>query len=114
MCEATDYSFMCSDSYFSVCFGCVCALVDSLLLQQGRDVDVPADGLSVEAAGEQVAGLVLFIPRCTTHHSPVTHSVAAWKPGQPNSAHVKQSDLSIVVWQSNDPLVGRDAYPVHS
>lgn len=44
----------------------------SFLLQQGGDVDVPADGLPVEAAGEQVAGLVLFIPRRATHHSPVT------------------------------------------
>lgn len=86
----------------------------SLLLQQGGDVDVPADGLSVEAAGEQVARLVLFVPCRATHHAPVAHSVAAWKSGQPHSAHVKQSHLSIVVWQSDDPLVGRDAYPVHS
>lgn len=42
------------------------------------------------------------------------HSVAAGKSGQPHSAHVKQSDLSIVVWQSDDPLVGRDAYPERS
>lgn len=39
------------------------------------------------------------------------HSVASWKSGQPHSAHVKQPDLSIVVWQCDDPLVGRDAYP---
>lgn len=106
--------FMCTVSYVTVCFCCVCMSVASLLLQQGRDVDVPADGLSVEAAGEQVARLVLFIPRRTTHHSPVTHSVAAWKSGQPHSTHIKQSDLSIVVWQSDDLLVGRDAYPIYS
>ncbi len=138
--------FTCTVSDFTVCVccGCVCVSAASLLLQQGRDVDVPADGLSVEAAGEQVARLVLFIPRRTTDHSPVTlhthkmfvlmmlidrwnthsfpvhfvprpyHSVAAWKPGQPHSAHVKQADLSIVVRQSDDPLVGRDAYPERS
>jgi len=57
--------------------GCACACVwacsvASLLLQQGGDVDVPANGLSVEATCEQVARLVLFVPRRTAHHSPVT------------------------------------------
>lgn len=99
--------------------GCACACVwacsvASLLLQQGGDVDVPANGLSVEATCEQVARLVLFVPRRTAHHSPVTHSVAAWQPGQPHAAHVEQTDLSVVVWQRDDPLVGRDADPVHS
>lgn len=42
------------------------------------------------------------------------HSVAAWKSGQPHPAHVKQAYLSIVVWQSNDLLVGRDADPERS
>lgn len=42
------------------------------------------------------------------------HSVAARKSGQPHSVQVKQSDLSIVMWQSDDPLVGRDAYPKRS
>lgn len=55
---------------------CVCVRArdsgTSLLLQQCRDVDVPADGLSVKAAGEQVARLVLLVPRCATHHAPVT------------------------------------------
>ena len=44
----------------------------SLLLQQGGDVDVPADGLAVEAAGEQVARLVFLVPGCATNHPPVT------------------------------------------
>lgn len=35
----------------------------SLLLQQGRDVDVPADGLPVKATGEEITGLILFVPR---------------------------------------------------
>lgn len=43
----------------------------SFVLQQGGDVDVPADGLPVEAAGEQVARLVLLVPRRATHHAPV-------------------------------------------
>lgn len=135
--------FMCTASYSTPCF--CCASVASLLLQQGGNVDVPADGLSVEAAGKQVAWLVLFVPSRAAHHSPVTlrkhakharvenefvlmipsdssntrclhtyHSVAARKPGQPHPVHVKQSDLTIVVWQSDDPLVGRDAYPERS
>lgn len=80
-------------SCFTMCYYvCLCVSVASFLLQQCRDVDVPADGLSVEAAGEQVAQLVLIVPRCTTHHTPVSHSVAAWKSGQPHSVHVKQSD----------------------
>lgn len=44
----------------------------SLLLQQGRDVDVPADGLAVEAAGEEVAGGVVLTPGGATHHAAVT------------------------------------------
>lgn len=39
------------------------------------------------------------------------HSVAARQSGQPHPAHVKQPHLSIVVWKSDDLLVGRDAYP---
>lgn len=116
--EATDDS-VCPGSvcvYVSVCMCvcCVCVSVTSFLLQQGGNVDVPADGLPVEATGEEVTRLVLLIPRCTTNHTPVTHPVAARKSGQPHSVHVEQSDLSIVVWQSDDPLVSRDADPVHS
>lgn len=92
----------------------MCRELLSLLLQQSRDVYVPADGLSVEAAGEQVTRLILLVPRCAAHHSSVTHPVAARKSGQPHSAHIEQSHLSIVVRQSNDPVVGRHAYPVHS
>lgn len=44
----------------------------SFLLQQGGDVDVPADGLPVEAAGEQVAGGVVLTPGGAAHHPPVT------------------------------------------
>lgn len=56
-----------------LCVCCVCASsVASFLLQQGGDVDVPADGLAVEAAGEEVTRLVLLVPRCTTNHTPVT------------------------------------------
>lgn len=55
----------------SLCVTDVRASAALLLLQQRRDVDVPADGLSVKATGEQVARLVLFVPRCTTHHAPV-------------------------------------------
>lgn len=44
----------------------------SLLLQQCRDVDVPADGLAVEAAGEQVAGGVVLTPGGAAHHAAVT------------------------------------------
>lgn len=43
----------------------------SLLLQQGRDVDVPADGLAVEATGEQIASLVLLVPGRAAHHTPM-------------------------------------------
>lgn len=43
----------------------------SLLLQQGRDVDVPADGLAVEATGEQITGLVLLVPGRAAHHAPM-------------------------------------------
>ena len=43
----------------------------SLLLQQDRDVDVPADGLPVEAAAEQVAGGVVLAPGGAAHHAPV-------------------------------------------
>lgn len=39
------------------------------------------------------------------------HPVAAREPGQPHAAHVEQSHLSVVVRQSDDPLVGRDADP---
>lgn len=46
----------------------------SFLLQQGGDVDVPADGLPVEAAGEQVAGGVVFTPGGAAHHAAVTLS----------------------------------------
>lgn len=120
----------------SVCILPSAGSVTSLFLQQGRDVDVPANGLAIKAAGEQVARLVLFVPGCATNHPPVTlqdinnisvliparwsflgqsvgshHSVAAWQPGQPHSAHVEQSDLPIVMWKSDDPLVGRDADP---
>ena len=49
----------------------VFACAASLLLQQGRDVDVPADRLSVEAAGEQVARLVLLVPHRAAHHASV-------------------------------------------
>lgn len=44
----------------------------SFLLQQGGDVDVPADRLPVEATGEQVAGGVVFTPGGAAHHAPVT------------------------------------------
>lgn len=39
------------------------------------------------------------------------HSVAAWQPGQPHATHVEQPDLAIVMWKSDDALVGRDADP---
>lgn len=45
---------------------------ESLLLQQGGDVDVPANGLAVEAAGEQVAGGVVLTPGGAAHHAAVT------------------------------------------
>lgn len=44
----------------------------SFLLQQGGDVDVPANGLPVEAACEEVARGVVFTPGGATHHTPVT------------------------------------------
>lgn len=44
----------------------------SLLLQQGGDVDVPTNGLPVKATGEEVAGLILLVPRRAAHHPPVT------------------------------------------
>lgn len=44
----------------------------SLLLQQCGDVDVPADGLAVEAAGEEVAGGVVLTPGGAAHHAAVT------------------------------------------
>lgn len=54
-----------------------------------------------------------FFLRCwlIKHYHLPYHSVAARQSGQPHSAHVEQSHLPIVVWQSDDPLVGRDAYP---
>lgn len=82
-------------------------------MQQSGDVDVPADGLSVKAAREQVTGLGLLVPGRTAHHPPVTHPVAAWQSGESDSAHVEQSHLTIVVRQSNDPVVGRNADSVH-
>lgn len=86
----------------------------SLLLQQSGDVDVPADGLSVEAAREQVTGLGLLVPRRAANHPPVTHPVAARQSSQSHSAHVEQSNLTIVVRQSDDPVIGRNTDPVHS
>lgn len=47
----------------------VACVSTSLLLQQGRDVDVPADGLAVEATGEQITGLVLLVPGRAAHHA---------------------------------------------
>lgn len=52
---------------------CTCEV--SLLLEQGRDVDVPADGLAVEAAGEQIASLVLLVPGRAAHHAPMALGV---------------------------------------
>ena len=64
---------------------------------------------------KKLVSIMLIDQPCTsTLCSHSYHSVAARKSGQPHSAHVKQSDLSIVVWQSDDPLVGRDAYPERS
>ena len=53
---------------------CLCRFVGTcvlFLLQQRGDVDVPADGLAVKAAREQVARLVLLVPRRAAHHAPV-------------------------------------------
>lgn len=50
----------------------LCRRWKSLLLKQGGDVDVPADGLSVEATGEQVAQRVVFTPGRAAHHPSVT------------------------------------------
>lgn len=61
----------CTNFSLGLIFLCISA-TPSLLLQQGRDVDVPANGLPVKAAGEQVARLVLFVPRRAAHHPPVT------------------------------------------
>lgn len=69
----------------------------SFLLQQSWDVDVPADGLPVEAAGEQVAGGVVLTPGGAANHPAVTLSVAPRESSQSDSRHVKQSDLPIVV-----------------
>lgn len=71
--------FMYTTSYATV-FVDACVSVASLLLQQCRYVDVPANGLSIKAAGEQVARLVLLIPRCATHH-----------PSVPLRTHVQNS-----------------------
>lgn len=49
-----------------------CQSEGSFLLQQGGDVNVPADGLAVEATCEQVAGGVVFTPGGAAHHPPVT------------------------------------------
>lgn len=64
--------FLLSDQSPPTSTVCVHVSVVSLLLQQSRDVDVPADRLSVKAAREQVTRLVLFVPRCAAHHTPVT------------------------------------------
>lgn len=45
--------------------------VPSLLLQQCRDVDVPANGLPVKATGEQVAHGMVLTPGRAAHHPPV-------------------------------------------
>lgn len=49
----------------------VCAISGLFLLQQGRDVDVPAYGLAIKAAGEEVASRVIFAPDSAAHHSAV-------------------------------------------
>ena len=51
----------------------------SLLLQEYRDVDVPADGLPVKATGEEVAGLVLLVPNGAAYHTPVALEKSKWK-----------------------------------
>lgn len=84
----------------------------SFLLQQSWDVDVPADGLPVEAAGEQVAGGVVLTPGGAANHPAVTLSVAPRESSQSDSRHVKQSDLPIVVGKGDDFLVHRHADPV--
>ncbi len=54
---------------WAVLSSCTCEV--SLLLKQGRDVDVPADGLAVEATGEQIASLILLVPGRAAHHAPM-------------------------------------------
>lgn len=80
MCKATDYSVYVYHLLRYCVFVDACVSVASLLLQQCRYVDVPANGLSIKAAGEQVARLVLLIPRCATHH-----------PSVPLRTHVQNS-----------------------
>lgn len=50
----------------------VCVIARLFLLQQGRDVDVPAYGLAIKATSEEVASWVIFTPGSAAHHSAVT------------------------------------------
>ncbi|PWA30099.1 hypothetical protein CCH79_00009779, partial [Gambusia affinis] len=75
------------------------------LLQQSRDVDVPADGLPVEATetkNKSPSGVHVLLTDLP---------VAPRQPSQSHSGHVEQSDLPIVVRKGDDLLVHRHADP---
>lgn len=99
----------------------------SFLLQQGGDVDVPANGLPVKAAGEQVAGGVVFTPGGAAHHTPVTlkhdrqHSSCStprtetrevmtteWSARSQSEA---PTDLSVASWESSQSHPGHVEQP---